>query len=79
MLFTKKRKLQNPHILVAYFSRSGNTRRIAKAICRQTGGTLFEIQPRTPYPPSYEETVAKAREEIQRGYLPALKERAGGM
>ena len=78
MLLPKRRKLQNPHILVAYFSRSGNTRRLAEVICRQTGGRLFEIQPQNSYPALYEKTVVQAREEIQKGFLPALLKQAEG-
>lgn len=36
--------------LVAYFSRTGNTRMIAGQIHRARGADLFEIQPATPHP-----------------------------
>lgn len=36
-------------ILVAYFSASGETARLAKSLAEVTGGTLFEIQPQIPY------------------------------
>ena len=36
-------------ILVAYFSNTGNTERVAQIIADQTGGTLREIVPETPY------------------------------
>ena len=36
-------------ILVAYFSASGNTKKVAEAISDLTGGTLFEIEPAQPY------------------------------
>jgi flavodoxin len=61
------------HVLVAYFSRSGNTRRIAYLIHQQVGGTLHEIQPEEPYPDSYNATVDQAKKEIQAGYRPALR------
>jgi flavodoxin len=35
-------------ILIAYYSWSGNTRKIAGLIERATGGTLFEIEPVQP-------------------------------
>ena len=60
-------------ILIAYFSRSGNTQRIANLIQQQVGGTLYEIQPEVPYPPSYDAVVDQAKEEIQAGYKPALQ------
>ncbi|MBS3985666.1 MAG: NAD(P)H-dependent oxidoreductase [Selenomonadales bacterium] len=37
-------------ILVAYFSHSGNTRLIGKAIAREIGADIEEIVPVTPYP-----------------------------
>ena len=60
-------------ILIAYFSRSGNTKKISKLIRQEIGGTLHEIQPETPYPKPYDAVVDQAKEEIQAGYLPALK------
>jgi len=58
--------------LVAYFSRTGNTRVIAGQIRRSRDADLFEIRPATPYPEDYEETVAQARRERDEGYEPAL-------
>lgn len=36
-------------VLVAYFSASGNTERVAGYIATAAGGTLFEIEPADPY------------------------------
>ena len=36
-------------ILIAYFSASGETARLAKTLAAVTGGDLFEIQPETAY------------------------------
>lgn len=36
-------------VLVAYFSASGNTERVARYISEATGGTLFELEPVNPY------------------------------
>ena len=36
-------------MLIAYFSGSGNTARVAGYIAEATGGTLFELVPVTPY------------------------------
>lgn len=35
--------------MVAYFSYSGNTEKVAKQIADYTGGTLAEIERATPY------------------------------
>ncbi|EHK63592.1 flavodoxin protein [Achromobacter arsenitoxydans SY8] len=60
-------------LLVAYFSRTGNTRVIAGLIHRQLGTGLFEIQPAAPYPDDYLQTVEQARQERDAGYEPALR------
>ena len=61
------------HILIAYFSRTGNTRKIANLIHQQLGGTIHEILPKVPYPDSYDEVVDQAENEIEAGYKPALR------
>ena len=40
---------EEPRVLVAYFSATGNTERVANAIAEATGGDLFEITPAEPY------------------------------
>lgn len=62
-------------ILVAYFSRSGNTRVVAGLIQRARGTDIFEIRPASPYPDDYLETVEQARNERDNGYKPALAAR----
>ncbi|MER9495869.1 flavodoxin [Mesorhizobium sp. M0320] len=59
--------------LVAYFSRSGNTRTIAGLLSRDLKADLFDIEPATPYPADYSETVEQAKKERERDYLPPLK------
>jgi flavodoxin len=61
------------NVLVAYFTRSGNTRVIAGQIHRALGTALFEIEPATAYPADYEQTVAQAKRERDSGYKPQLK------
>ncbi|HWX47812.1 MAG TPA: flavodoxin [Roseomonas sp.] len=58
--------------LVAYFSRTGNTRVIAGQVRRARDADLFEIRPSEPYPEDYEATVAQARQERDSGYEPPL-------
>jgi flavodoxin len=60
-------------VLIAYFSRSGNTRKIANLIHQQVGGTLHGIQPEKPYPDSYNATVDQEKKEIKAGHKPALR------
>ena len=60
-------------ILVAYFSWSGNTRKIANQIHRFVGGDLFEIVSVDKYPIDYDEAVQQARKELDAGYRPELR------
>ena len=60
------------HILIPYFSRSGNTLKIAELIKFEVGGTLHEIRPEKPYPPDNNVTVEQAKQEIRTGYAPPL-------
>ena len=60
-------------ILVAYFSRTGNTRVVAGLINRAFGSDMFEILPATAYPEDYLATVEQARQERDQGVEPALQ------
>jgi flavodoxin len=60
-------------VLIAYYSWSGNTRKIAELIERETSGTLFEIEPVQPYTTNYRAAVAQAKKEIEAGFRPELK------
>lgn len=60
-------------ILIAYFSRTGNTREIANQIHKIVGGDIFEIQSANPYPEDYNAVVEQARKELDSDYRPPLK------
>lgn len=64
--------MQGSKTLVAYLTRSGNTRVIAETLHRQLGADLFEIKPARPYPEDYEQHVAQATRERDSGYEPPL-------
>lgn len=66
-------------ILIAVFSYTGNTRRVAEAIQRKTGGTLIEIEPETPYSKDYQAVVKQGKEEVDSGFLPKLKTKAANI
>jgi flavodoxin len=61
-------------VLVAYFTRTGNTRLIATQIARALDATLFQIVPAEVYPDNYDALVAQAESERKRGYEPLLRE-----
>lgn len=64
--------MENKKILVAYYSYSGNTKEVAKAIHQKVGGDIFEIKTEGTYPDSYHPMTEQAKKEIQDGYRPKL-------
>ena len=60
-------------MLVAYYSRTGNTREVARQIQAATGADLFEIVPAAAYPDGYRAVVEQAKKEIKAGFHPELK------
>lgn len=66
-------KQDNSNILIAYFSNSGNTEKMAKEIQIQTDGDIFEISRATDYGDLYIE----AKDEIDSGARPEVKEYIG--
>jgi flavodoxin len=69
----RNKSMEEKMILVAYFSHSGNTREIANQIHKSVGGDIFEIRAVKPYPDDYDAVVRQARQELDSGYIPALK------
>lgn len=59
-------------VLVAYFTRTGNTRVIPQLIRRTHRTDLIEIAPAAPYPEDYETTVNQAQRERDSSYQPPL-------
>lgn len=58
--------------LIAYFSWSGNTEKLANMIQQETGGDLFEITPAEPYTEDYDALLEQARQEQQDQVRPEL-------
>jgi flavodoxin len=65
--------------LVAYLTRSGNTRVIAGTLQRALGADLFEIRPARPYPEDYEQHVAQATRERDSDFEPPLAEKVANL
>lgn len=70
-------------ILVAYFSASGETERLARTIARATGGDLHEIEPETPYTAAdLDWNDARSRSSVEMGdpaSRPAVANRVADM
>ena len=67
--------MKQSRTLVAYLTRSGNTRVIAETLHRKLGADLFEIRPARAYPGDYEQHVAQAQRERDSGFEPPLAAR----
>ena len=79
----KERHMNTKKILVAFFLRTGenyavghieqgNTHIVAELIASATGGTLFRIEPATPYPDDYRACMEVAQREKRSKARPAL-------
>lgn len=62
-------------VLVAYYSHSGNTKRVAEKIQALTGADLFEIKTFKQYPANYNDLVNEAKKEKEEDTKPELKEK----
>lgn len=79
----KEKHMNTKKILVAFFSRAGenyavghieqgNTHIVAEMIASATGGTLFRIEPATPYPDDYRACTEVAQREKRSKARPTL-------
>lgn len=66
-------------ILIAYFTRSGNTETLADRIQEKTGGTKFRIETVKTYPQDYSGVYDEAMKEQQENARPELKTRVDNM
>ena len=62
-----------PKILIAYYSLTGTTMKLAKAIQAAIGGDLFEIQMVHPYPKVYSEVLKASKPDWENKVKPPLK------
>lgn len=65
--------MKSTSVLTAFFSHSGNTKRIAELIQARVGGRIFRIAPVDAYPAEYNAVVEQARQELDRETMPRLK------
>ena len=67
--------MDRANVLIVYLSRTRNTQAVAEIIHDAVGGTLVELELKTPYPQDYGAIVAQVAKEDEAGYLPALATR----
>lgn len=69
---TQQENLSDTNQLIVYFSWSGNTRRVAEEIQRQTDAQLVELEPQQPYTSDYDELLDVARDQQRQQARPAI-------
>nr|WP_321981196.1 flavodoxin [uncultured Cohaesibacter sp.] len=63
---------QGSKILVAYYSRTGNTRTVAEQVQQLTGADIFELKTVHSYPAENRATTDQAKREQQENFRPQL-------
>lgn len=67
-------KQNDPHVLIAVYSYSGVTRRVAEMLREKTSGVLFHIETVADY--AKKTVIEDVKKELESGRLPALKQDA---
>lgn len=75
----KKNETGDKKVLIVYYSYSGNTKQVAEAIHKITGGDIFEIKAQGTYPQDYNEMVQQAKKEIADNFRPQLTTSVGNI
>jgi flavodoxin len=65
--------MNNHKTLIVYFSHSNNTKQIAEWIQEQTKADIIRIEPETPYPSGYQETIDEMSRQNKGKILPPFK------
>lgn len=65
--------LNGKKALIVFYSRSGNTRALARELQALTGGELVELETVQPYPEEYRAVTEQAKQELASGFKPPLK------
>lgn len=71
--------LGNKKVLIAYFSRTNNTKQVAENIQSFVGGDFFRIETAKDYPSEYHPATEVAKKEKEDNARPALKEQANNI
>ena len=66
-------------ILIAYFSHTGTTKKVAERIQELTKGDIFEIKTATPYPEDYQKLADATKKEVDENARPKLAAKVNNM
>lgn len=70
-----KVRVSGKKVLIAYFSRTGNSRKVARYIQKSIGGDLVQIKTKKPYPSDYDRCVSQAEKELEDDIRPEITTR----
>lgn len=63
----------NSKTLIIYFSLSGNTKKAAEQIKKDTGADIIRLQPKKAYPKGYDNYVPVAQRQLKQNIHPTIK------
>ncbi|WP_320929575.1 hypothetical protein [Hungatella sp.] len=58
--------------VIIYYSYSGNTKKIAEMVQRETGFRAAELRNVVPYSENYDVVVDQGQDEVKRGFMPEI-------
>jgi flavodoxin len=61
-----------PGSLVLYYSQTGSTEKVAQLIAEKTGADIEKFGVATPYDGDFNATIARCREEMEKGTVPEI-------
>jgi flavodoxin len=73
--FSSQDQVDKSKMIIIYFTRTGNTELFAKYIKEKMNiESIFKIEPATPYPENYDQTLTMARNEQSSNARPEIKD-----
>ena len=69
----KKPKEEKPKVLVAYYSQTSNTQKVATEIATRLDADMMEIVPVEPYDGDFDATIERGKRELDEGILPEIQ------
>ena len=69
----KKPKEEKPKVLVAYYSQTSNTQKVATEIATRLDANMMEIVPVEPYDGDFDATIERGKRELDEGILPEIQ------
>ncbi len=67
-----KVRVSGKKVLLAYFSRTGNNKKLANYIQKSIGGDLVQIKTKKAYPSNYNQCVSQAEKELEDNIRPEI-------